>query len=233
MFGGWSEERQYHNNRHILSPEIVEIDESKSFASSTRDGGNSVYVAVGKDDMDVLKWALNHAVLPGASVFLVHVFPPVNYIPTPVGKMPRSQAGQEQVKAFLREENIRRQNLLQKYVRLCNDSKVTVETMLIESNQTDKAILELILVLNITLLVMGTKSPSPRRLRRGLSKGEFVQKNAPEFCEVIIIFNGKKVTEGLMLVSANSQEPSDHRAAVAQRTERSFFGCLRFSGKSS
>lgn len=68
----------------IMSPEIVEIgEESKSIISSRDGGANDVYVAVGKDDIDVLKWALDHAVSPGCCVFLVHVFPPLTYIPTP------------------------------------------------------------------------------------------------------------------------------------------------------
>lgn len=68
------------------SPEIVEIgEESKSLASS-RDGGggaSDVYVAVGKHDLHVLKWALDHVVSPESRVFLVHVFSPIAYIPTP------------------------------------------------------------------------------------------------------------------------------------------------------
>lgn len=69
----------------MMSSEIVEIvEDSKSIASTNRDGGiHDVYVAVGKDDLDVLKWALDHAVSPGARVFLVHVFPAITYIPTP------------------------------------------------------------------------------------------------------------------------------------------------------
>lgn len=68
----------------IMSPEIVEIvEDNNSVTTSREDGANDVYVAVGKDDLDVLKWALDHAVSPGARVFLVHVFPPITYITTP------------------------------------------------------------------------------------------------------------------------------------------------------
>lgn len=63
------------------SPEIVEIvEESKSMD----EGFNDIYVAVGKNDLHIVKWALDHAVSPGKNrVFLVHVFPPITYIPTP------------------------------------------------------------------------------------------------------------------------------------------------------
>ncbi|XP_018809008.1 U-box domain-containing protein 54-like isoform X2 [Juglans regia] len=233
-------EIQYCSSR-MMSPEIVEIvEDSKSIASSNRDGGilHDVYVAVGKDDLDVLKWALDHAVSPGARVFLVHVFPAITYIPTPVGRLSRSQLSAEQVKVYINEEHNRRRNLLQKYIHLCNEAKVTVETMLLESNVTAKAILELIPILNITNLVMGIKrSPHySRRLGKKMAKGEFVKKNAPEFCEVTIIHEGKKVVE-----SQEIEEPacSTDLSSSLGRAEKynthqsdwNFFECVCFSGK--
>ncbi|KAJ7956182.1 U-box domain-containing protein 52-like [Quillaja saponaria] len=83
------------NSRRVLSPEndskqvfsheIVEIvEDPKSIARNQEGILKDVYVAVGKDDLDVVKWALDHhAVIPGARIFLVHVFPPISYIPTP------------------------------------------------------------------------------------------------------------------------------------------------------
>lgn len=84
MEGGNARPDEEHNWR-VMSPEIEEIGEgSKSVSISSRDCGmNDVYVAVGKNDLDVVKWALDHATSPGATVFLVHVFPPVTYISTP------------------------------------------------------------------------------------------------------------------------------------------------------
>ncbi|CAK9330246.1 unnamed protein product [Citrullus colocynthis] len=180
-----------------MSLEIIEIgDESKTVISSRDGGATDVYVAVGKDDIDVLKWALDHAVSPGCCVFLVHVFPPLTCITTPVGRLARSQLSQEQLRVYINEENNRRRNLLQKYIRLCTDSKVTVDTLLLESNTTAKAILQLIPVLNITNLVIGTKKPlSTKLLGKRIAKGEYVKKNAPKFCGVTIVYEGKKVEE--------------------------------------
>ncbi|KAJ8748079.1 hypothetical protein K2173_012239 [Erythroxylum novogranatense] len=129
----------------IMSPEIVELGEdSKSYNNSRDRSFNDVYVAVGKDDLEILKWALHHVVTPGARVFLIH-----------------------QIRGYLNEESNKRRSLLQKYIRLCNDSKVTVDTMLIESKDTAQAILDLIPVLNITSL-------------------------APDYCEVSIVHDGKR-----------------------------------------
>ncbi|GAY47310.1 hypothetical protein CUMW_103610 [Citrus unshiu] len=228
----------------IMSPEIVEIgeDHSRSIGAASRDAAASdVYVAVGKDDLHVLKWALDHAVSPGARIYLVHVFSPVTYINTPVGRLARSQLNQEQVRVYVNEENNRRRNLLQKYIRLCNDAKqVTVETMLVESKATAKAILDLISVANVTSLVMGTKlSPRSRLFTKKLSKGEFVKKNAPDYCEVTIVHDGKKVVDGQKVAEAelarssspSPSSPGTGRPQVKGKSRRNLFECVCLSGK--
>ncbi|KAF8390493.1 hypothetical protein HHK36_025019 [Tetracentron sinense] len=241
MNSGSEKEQQYHN-WPAMSPEIVEIGEnSNSVTSSSIDGAKDVYVAVGKDDFEVLKWALEHALLPGTRIFLVHVFASIDFIPTPdvvllmeVGRISRNQVSREQVKTYMREENTRRRNLLQKYISLCTDAKVVVDTMLIESNLTAKAILDLIPVLNITTLVMGTKrSPSSRQSRKGLRKSEFVQKHAPDFCEVTIVFDGKRVVESQQKtgLEPSSSASSGRRQAITPLLERNFFECGCFPGK--
>ncbi|KAK6924800.1 hypothetical protein RJ641_009126 [Dillenia turbinata] len=251
------EEKRGLNHDEIFvssSPEIVEITEigeDRNSVASNKDGGlNDVYVCVGRDDLDALKWALDHAILPGGRIFLVHVFPPITHIPTPIGKLAKSQLGEEQLRFYLREENNRRRNLLQKYIRLCNDAKarkiqtlntpiinqymVTVDTILIESNVADKAILDLISVLNITSLVIGTKRPlSSRRLKKG--KAQFVQKNAPDYCDVNIIHNGNKVVN-VQTETQTSTPSSPARGAKGSDLSRqpekgNFFECVCFTPK--
>ncbi|XP_022737071.1 U-box domain-containing protein 33-like isoform X2 [Durio zibethinus] len=225
---------QYYKAR-MMSPEIVEIgEESKSFPGSKDGSGCDVYVAVGKDDLGVLKWALDHAASPGSRVFLVHVFAPITFVRTPVGKLSKNQLNEEQLRVHVNEENNRRRNLLQKYIRLCIDSKVTVDTVLIESNSLFKAILELIPVLNITCLVMGTKHPPSSRQRRwkhGIA--ELIKKNAPDYCAVTIVHDGKKIEDCQQepeLVHP-SQESSPQRTGL--NSERNFFQCVCFTGKSN
>ncbi|KAK3005673.1 hypothetical protein RJ639_016537 [Escallonia herrerae] len=267
-----AEERQW----QMMSPEIVEIGEdSKSFIASRDEGAKDVFVAVGKYDLKVVKWALDHAMSPGARVYLVHVFPPISYISTPgntissvftlscwfirfqdishelsnevsnhsnfpviVGRLSKSQLSKELVQVYMNEENNRRRNLLQKYIRLCTDAKVrvAVDTMLLESNATAKAILDLIPVLNITNLVMGTKQlPSSRRFGKGLGKAEFLQKNAPDFCEVTIVYDGEKVMDGQVRQVAgcvpSGVAPSHREPEIRRQSERNFFDCICFSPK--
>ncbi|KAH6809427.1 hypothetical protein C2S51_027210 [Perilla frutescens var. frutescens] len=229
----------HHRNWPATSPEIVEIgevSESKSIVAS-RDGGatSDVYVAVGKNDLHVLKWALDRVVLPGNRVFLVHVFPPIAYIPTPVGRLSRSQLSKDQLQVYIREESNKRKHLLDKYIQLCNESKIAVDTMLVESNASAKAILELIAVANITHLVMGTKqSPFSRLSRKGLGKGEYVKKYAPAYCEVTVVYDdGKKMKDQQPQnrEESKSKTAANQRPQVAKNSERHFFECVCFSGK--
>ncbi|XP_057519536.1 uncharacterized protein LOC130800165 [Amaranthus tricolor] len=185
------------NNREIskVVPEIIEIEEENDECKGEKrdEGSKEIYVAIGKDDLEVLKWVIAHVVVPGGRVNLIHVFPPISSISTPVGRLWVGQLSPEQAKVYAIEEHNRRRNLLHKYIRLCVENKVNVDTILIESNETTKSIMDLIPVLNITSLVMGTKHPSSsRKLIKGSNKGTMVQKNAPEYCKVILVYTGKK-----------------------------------------
>lgn len=165
-----------------MSREIEEIGEDSKSSTIKDAETNDVYVVVGKNDLYVVQWALDHAVSPGFRVCLVHIFPTIKYIPTPVGNLSRSQLSKEQVQVYINEENNRRKSLLVKYIRLCNDAKVPVDTMLVESNSPAKALLDLIPVVNITSLIIGNRPPrSTRLVKNGQDIGEYVQKNAPEF----------------------------------------------------
>ncbi|KAL7601579.1 hypothetical protein Lser_V15G21409 [Lactuca serriola] len=234
------EETSRHSWRRVMSPEIVEVEEHENRPNVITRDAVDVFVAVGKNDLDVVKWAVDHLVSPGARLYLVHVFPPVTHIQTPVGKLSRSQLSKDQVQIYINEENNKRRSLLQKYIRLCTDAKIVVETMLLESNTTTKAILDLIHVVNITNLVIGTKrSPPLRRLRKGLGKGEFIKKNAPDFCEVSIICNGKQVTTtgqqrqvaGGVVSPSDVPTTSKNELKITHfQSERKFFECACFSG---
>ncbi|KAL6174936.1 hypothetical protein ACLB2K_051581 [Fragaria x ananassa] len=216
-------------HRRTFSPEIVELGgeitstSGITAGSSSRDiaGVNDVYVAVGKDDTDVLKWVLDNAVSPGSRVFLVHVFPPITHIPTPVGRLSTSHLNEDQVRFYFNEENNKRRNLLQKYVYLCNKAKVTVDTMLLESSDRAKAIADLIPVLMITHLVIGTKRPPHSRKKKKLSLGEFVKKNAPEYCEVSIVHQGNKVMVDKQITTSQRRP----------QCERSIYEWACFPGK--
>ncbi|RVW33657.1 hypothetical protein CK203_092969 [Vitis vinifera] len=70
------------------------------------------------------------------------------------------------------------------------------DTMLIESDMVGKAILDLIPVLNVRKLVVGAAKSSLRKLRtrRGSGIADQLVQNAPEYCDVKIICEGKEVS---------------------------------------
>nr|DAD23864.1 TPA_asm: hypothetical protein HUJ06_025327 [Nelumbo nucifera] len=172
--------------------EIVEMkrEEEEEEEEEIQPAEDYIYVAVGKSNsgMDALRWTLNHLLKPSSLVFLIHVFPEVRHIPTPLGKLPKEQVNPEQVENYMNQERRKIRQLLQKYLDLCNASMVNVDTILIESDFIAKAVIDLIPILNITKLVVGKSS------RRGSGVEDQIKKNAPVFCDVKIICEGKEVT---------------------------------------
>ncbi|KAF8023271.1 hypothetical protein BT93_F0696 [Corymbia citriodora subsp. variegata] len=153
--------------------------------NSVWEGGDCVYVAVGakgETSMDALMWTLKNAVADrsNTTVFLVHVFPETRFIPSALGNLPISGVSEQQVEMFKAQERGKRSQQLQKYLNACISSK---------------AILELIPVLNITKLVVGTAKSNLRRLKskKGNGIADQVLQKAPEMCEVKIICEGKEV----------------------------------------
>ncbi|KAH1201555.1 U-box domain-containing protein 36 [Glycine max] len=219
-----------HYSRQSLTTEIVEIVEDGKSISNKDRRVDDLYVAVGKDDLNVVKWALDHAVSPGSRIFLIHVSSPITLIPTPVGKFERSQLTPQQVRLYVNEVNNKRKDLLQKYIQMSNEAKVTAETLLLESNDKGKAILDLISILTITNIVIGIKKLPFTRRNNKLSKGEFIKKHAPSSCEVTLVYNGKVLVSdpymnGLVSNGITSQNKS--------HLKNNFFQCMCFSGKFS
>ncbi|PAN24406.1 hypothetical protein PAHAL_4G215700 [Panicum hallii] len=165
-------------------------------AASSGGSADDVYVAVGKggSSMAALSWALRRLTRPRSFVYLVHVFPVVNSIPTPLGMMPKSRASPEQIETYLNQERSKRREMLQKFLDQCRKFQVTVDVYLIESDQIANAIIELVPVLHIKQLVLGISKSNVRKLRRGSTIAGQVQKSTPVYCEVKIICDGKEVT---------------------------------------
>lgn len=156
---------------------------------------DDVYVAVGKggSSMAALSWALGRLTKPRSFVYLVHVFPVVTSIPTPLGMMPKSQASPKQVETYMNQERMKRREMLKKFLDQCRHFQVNVDVYLIESDQIADAIIELIPVLTIKQLVLGVSKSNVRKLKRESTIAGQIQKNAPLYCEVKIVCDGKEV----------------------------------------
>lgn len=198
-----------------------------------RNVGDVVYVVTwtGTEDlssasMDALLWTLGSSdVREETIVYLVHVFPELHFIPTPLGRLPISHANPEQKEGYVSKERSKRSEYLQKFISLCTSSKVQVETVLIESDMEAKAILDLIPILNIRKLVLGATKSNLRKLsKKGGGGGTLSQilHNAPNFCEVKVICEGKEVSLQEQLTSEPpSPSPSNQTDVSSVNTLKS------------
>ncbi|XP_062088061.1 uncharacterized protein LOC133794703 [Humulus lupulus] len=192
-----------------VARDIKELFEIKKFApmpaigeeqlSSGAGGEDCIYVAVGKSasSMDALNWTLRQVMdlSPSIIVYLIHIFPEIRQIPTPLGKLPLSQVSPEQVENYMAQERGKRRELLHTFLHKCSAANVKVDTLLIESDGLAKAIIDLVEILNIRKLVIGIAKPNLRKLRsrKGTGLADQILKSAPETCEVNIICEGNQV----------------------------------------
>lgn len=168
--------------------------------------------------MDALLWTLNHAATANNDptttplLFLVHVFPEIKHIPTPLGMMPLSQVNPEQKEIYMAQERGKRTQFLDKFLNACSSAaEVKVDTILIESDMEAKAILDLIPILNIRKLVLGTTKAILRKVRSKRSASGVIDqivKGAPEFCEVKVICEGKETLDFMIRDSPSGTSPS-------------------------
>ncbi|KAG6641952.1 hypothetical protein I3843_09G107300 [Carya illinoinensis] len=214
---------------------IKEEFEGSVFSLDVQNWEDCVYVAVGKSEssMEALTWTLKHAVNPSTVVYLIHVFPEVQYIPSPLGKLPKNQVSAEQVESYMAQERGKRRELLQKYLDACSTFGVKFDTILIESDMVAKAILELIPVLNIRKLVVGTTKSSLRKLRsrRGSGIADQMLQNARVSCEVKIICEGKGVIEQMTETPSprdNIDDNTPKQPPQEQDQRNDSFSCMCF-----
>ncbi|XP_071705532.1 uncharacterized protein [Rutidosis leptorrhynchoides] len=176
---------------------------SYDFTRNVSDVHDVVYVVTwrGTDElanasMDALVWTLGNDLNESSIVYLVHIFPEMRCIPTLLGNLPLIHASPEQKECYMNHERSKRSEYLQKFLSVCSSSKVKVETVLIESDTEAKAILDLIPILNIRKLVLGTTKSNLKKLRKKGGRGTLDQivHNVPPYCEVKVICEGKEVS---------------------------------------
>ncbi|XP_004229743.1 U-box domain-containing protein 35 [Solanum lycopersicum] len=259
------EEEQGTNDGYVRASELFEIDnrgglatikEGHEVETSTlysfdfHDNGNAVvYVVVGNSNkisketsMDALLWTLENVVVDPSStiVFLIHIYPQTKYIPTPLGLIPVGQVSAEQKENHMAQERGKRRQFLQKYYDACAATKVKVDTILIESDTEAKAILDLMPICNIRRLILGTSKANLKKLksRKGSGTADQILLNAPEFCEVKIICEGKEMVELQMFESpspksttGNSPKPIQSHTEDQNQVQNGSFGCGCFKAR--
>eukprot|EP00250_Pteridium_aquilinum_P022226 c25329_g1_i1 orf=306-3188(+) len=187
-------------------------------------------VCVGKERKGILalNWVLREKLVqPQGSVYLLHVRPPLRWIPNPMGgKLPVDQVNPEVVKRFEDERLLDTKKLVNNYKKICDKYKVAAELCYSISDSVQKEIVDQISKLGITKLVLETSSQNA--LTRALKKesiSAYVAKHAPDFCTVLVIRNGKlysvkDATQSHLICSARSSftEASDTSTSLFSET---------------
>ncbi|KAK7312471.1 hypothetical protein VNO77_36359 [Canavalia gladiata] len=155
---------------------------------------DKVHVALGKSlkkAATLLQWCFTH--FRNTHIHLLHVHQPSTMIPTLLGKLPASQANPQVVSAHRIAEREETKRLLDKYLSFCRAAKVKASSVVGEADQVQKGIVDLVIRHNIRKLVIGAIPENCMKVRRNSSKANYAAKNAPPFCEIWFVYNGKHI----------------------------------------
>ncbi|XP_035545690.1 U-box domain-containing protein 35-like isoform X2 [Juglans regia] len=226
-------------NRGLLFGDQEYDCEASLFSFDFQTWNDCVFVAVGDTEssssIGALAWTLKRLVSPSTVLRLLHVFPVIRYIPSPLGLLPRSKVNPELVQNYVMQERGKRRKHLQKFLDTCSVSKVKVDVMLVEGDNITKAIVDLIPILNIRKLVLGTTESSLRKSesKRGNGIADQILHNAPETCEIKIVCGGKEVIDRMIVwpsPSSNSSKSKSMREGEEDKPHASFL-CMCFNFK--
>ncbi|KAI9124183.1 hypothetical protein K1719_005483 [Acacia pycnantha] len=241
---GWNDRKE----KGYLDVIREEDCESSVFSLDFRAWKDVVHVCVGKygDDkssLEALSWTLKHWMTPFTTLCLLHVFPLVKLIPSPLGKLPRSHVNKAHINLFLDKHKCKRKLLLQKFIDLCLASQVKVETMLTEGDNVANSIVDVINNIGVRKLVVGITKSNLRKSGSRRSKGiaDEVVRKAPENCDVKVICEGKDVIFDIVeAASPRSTAASPHSTGSGstptsgssrkEDVSRSFFFSKNFFG---
>ncbi|KAL9334187.1 hypothetical protein Peur_074326 [Populus x canadensis] len=201
-------------DRMLSSDQLLDIVQEVS--------NERVYVAVGNSlekALSLLNWVFN--IFGTRQICLLHVHRPSPLIPTPLGKLPASQANAEVVSAFRREENEQTKKLIDYYLIICSRAKVEATIIIIENDQVHKGIVELVNRHGVRKLVMGAVTENCLKVKKSSSKENYAAKYAPLFCEIWFINKGKHVWTREASENSNPLPKCDHAENMSFETLRS------------
>lgn len=170
---------------------IQEGDESKR----TRHSSSSVVALAikgNKKSKYVVQWALNKFVPEGMIIFkLIHVHAGIVGVPTPMGNMlPISQVRDDVAAAYKKEIECETNQMLLPFKQMCEQRKVHVEVVVIESDDVASAVAEEVTKYAITKLVVGASTGGLFKSKhKGMSAK--ISVCTPRFCTVYAVSKGK------------------------------------------
>ncbi|XP_047153096.1 U-box domain-containing protein 52-like [Vigna umbellata] len=171
---------------------ILEADANTVSQRSSSSSVVALAIKGNKKSKYVVQWALNKFVPEGMIIFkLIHVYATIKGVPTPLGNViPLSQVRNDVATAFKKEVEWQTNQMLLPFKRLCEQRKVHVDVVLIESDDVAIAITEEVAKGAITKLVVGASSRGIfKSKQKGISMK--ISVSTPRFCTVYAISKGK------------------------------------------
>ncbi|CAJ2638536.1 unnamed protein product [Trifolium pratense] len=185
----------------------------------------------------VVQWALDKFVHEGISIFkLIHVRAVINGVPTPMGDvLPISQVRNDVANAFRREVEWQTNQMLLPFKSLCEQRKVHVDVVVIESDDVATAVAEEVSKNVITKLVLGASSSGIfKSKQKGMSAKISVR--TPRFCTVYAVSKGKlsirqsdMQTEGNIVDDTSETSFSSSSSSNYTSTSQTDFGSVASS----
>ncbi|KAM0925554.1 hypothetical protein ACQ4PT_004121 [Festuca glaucescens] len=159
---------------------------------SSSAGGDPLAVAVavrgdGRASRRAARWAAaNFATVPGC-VALVHVIPPVYFVPSPTGeRVPVERMEAEVVEMYAQDRRARAQDVFLPFRRLCG--RRSVETVVLEGDSVAEALARYAAESGVRNLVLGSASLTWfRRILRLQDVPTIVLKAMPCSCNVFLV----------------------------------------------
>ncbi|PWZ05268.1 U-box domain-containing protein 34 [Zea mays] len=185
-------------------------------ASSPGDGGGmqfQVAVAVrgdGRASRRAARWAAASLVPPGGRVALVHVIPPVSFVPSPSGeRVPVDKMEPEVVEMYAQDNRARAQEIFLPFRRLVGRGK-SVETVVLEGDSVAEALVRYAAESGVRSLVLGSASLSWfRRILRLQDVPFTILKTVPSSCNIFVVSRRR-----LTIKIANQARSSKPNASI-------------------
>ncbi|KAK9665706.1 hypothetical protein RND81_14G130000 [Saponaria officinalis] len=170
----------------------------------------AVALSGGSKSKHIVTWAMEKFGAEGPVSFkLIHVFHKINGVPTPMGNLiPLLQVRTDVATAYKREIEWQKNEMILPYQKMFSHKKVSVEVVLIESDEIWHAISKEIAREAIKDLVIGASSHSMFAKKiRGHSMSSMISEYAPSFCTVYVVSKGK-------LEALRPSENETHRTSI-------------------
>ncbi|CAO2838760.1 unnamed protein product [Amaranthus hypochondriacus] len=170
-----------------------------------RKGGDDGQLLVGvaisgsRKSKYILKWALDKFLPEGNVTFkLLYVYPKITVVPTPMGTwLPVAQVREDVVAGYRNETEWKKQKKLLPYQKNLKAQKIKADIVLLESDDVAMALSLETAKQAIRHLVIGVSNTgifsmkNLTQLVRGEDLSQVISENAPSFCSVYVVADGK------------------------------------------